>query len=115
MSELSRWKEFRIRQEIYLESLKQDSLASNQVGSGGTNTELSQTRLEWLRRDNPGLRAGRPVSTRTRKHRLSGVLLRSGVLAGGVAICVWLWWVEFGIHHGALTRGKATPMSVLHS
>jgi hypothetical protein len=98
MSELSRWKEFRIRQEIYLESLKQSSLASNQVGSGGTNTEASHTSLELLRRDNPGLRAGEKVPTRTKKHRLSGMLLRSGVLAAGVAICVWLWWVEFGIH-----------------
>jgi uncharacterized membrane protein YccC len=98
MSELSRWKEFRIRQEIYLESLKESSLAPNQVDSGGTNTEVSQTSLELLRRDKPGRRAGRQVSTRTKNHRLSGALLRSGVLAGGVAICLWLWWVEFGIH-----------------
>ena len=98
MSELSRWKEFRIRQEIYLESLKQSSLPSNQVSSDVTNTEISPEGVEWLRRENPDLRADRQVPTRTKKHRLSGMLLRSGVLAGGVAICVWLWWVEFGIH-----------------
>jgi hypothetical protein len=98
MSELSRWKEFRIRQEIYLESLKQSSLTSNQVGSGRTNSEVGHTNLELLSCDNPGLRVGRPVSTRTKRHRLSGMLLGSGVLAGGIAICVWLWWVEFGIH-----------------
>jgi hypothetical protein len=98
MSELSRWKEFRIRQEIYLESLKESSLAPNQVDSGGTNTGVSHTSLELLRRDNPGRRSGRQVSTRTKNHRISGMLLRSGVLAGGVAICLWLWWFEFGIH-----------------
>ena len=98
MSELSRGKEFRIRQEIYLESLKESSLAPNQVDSGGTNTEVSHTSLDLLRRDNSGRRAGRQVSTRTKNHRLSGTFLRSGVLAGGVAICLWLWWVEFGLH-----------------
>jgi hypothetical protein len=82
MSELSRWKEFRIRQEIYLESLKESSLAPNHVDSGGTNTEVSHTCLELLRRDNPGRRAGRQVSTRTKNHRLSGRLLRFWGLGG---------------------------------
>jgi hypothetical protein len=98
MSELSRWKEFRIRQEIYLESLKKSLLAPNHVDSGGTNPGVRHTGLELLPCDNPGRRAGRPVSTPTKNYRLSGRLLRSGVLAGGVAICLWLWWVEFGIH-----------------
>jgi hypothetical protein len=51
-----------------------------------------------LRQDKPGLRAGRQVSNQTKKHRLSGMLLRSGILAGGGAIWLLLRWVEFGIH-----------------
>jgi hypothetical protein len=97
MSELSRWKEYRIRQAIYLESLKQNRWTSNQVGAGGENTEVGHTSLKWWREGKPGFPGGRRDWNRT-KHRWSAVLLRSGLLAGGAAICLWLWWIELGFH-----------------
>jgi hypothetical protein len=96
MSAPSRWKEYRIRQEVYLESLKHSRLAANQASSGGTDTEVNHTSLQLLRRDKPGLRAAGQVSNRTKKHRLPGILLSSAILAGGVAI--WLCWVAFAVH-----------------
>jgi hypothetical protein len=98
MSEFSRWKEYRIRQEIYVERLKQPRVSSNRDGSIGRNVELRRASLESSLQDTPVVRGNRRILNRTKKDRLSGIVLRFGVLAGGVAICLWLCWVEFGVH-----------------
>jgi hypothetical protein len=96
MSELSRWKEYRIRQAIYLEGLKHSRTPSIQAGPNGSNAEMGRASLQGLLQDTPVVRAGRSLD-RTKTDRLSGTVLRFGLLAGSVVIWLLLWWVEFGI------------------
>jgi hypothetical protein len=97
MSELSRWKEYRIRQAIYLEGLKHRRTPSIQAGPNGSNAEMRRASLEGLLQDTPVVRADGRTLNRTTKDRLSGTVLRFGLLAGSVVIWLLLWWVEFGI------------------
>jgi hypothetical protein len=96
MSELSRWKEYRIRQAIYLDGLKHSRTPSIQAGPNGSNAEMGRASLQGLLQDTPVVRAGRSLN-RTKTDRLSGTVLRFGLLAGSVVIWLLLWWVEFGI------------------
>ena len=97
MSELSRWKEYRIRQAIYLESLKHHRTPSTEAGSNGSDVEVRRASLEGLLQETRLVRAnGWPVN-RTKKDQLSGIVLRFGLLAGSALIWLLLWWVEFGI------------------
>ena len=40
MSELVRWKEYRVRQEIYKQRLKQNETSADRVDSGEANAEV---------------------------------------------------------------------------
>jgi hypothetical protein len=97
MSELSRWKEYRIRQAIYLENLKHRCTPSTQAVSSDSNVEVRRASLERLLRNTPVVRANGRSLNRTKKDPLSGTVLRFGLLAGSVVIWLLLWWVEFGI------------------
>ena len=97
MSELSRWKEYRIRQAIYLEGLKHSRTPSIQAGPNGSNAEMRRASLQGLLQDTAVVRANGRTANRTKKDRWSGIALRFGVLAGSAAIWLLLWWVEFGI------------------
>jgi hypothetical protein len=97
MSELSRWKEYRIRQAIYLESLKHHHTPSNQAGSNRSRVDVRRASLEGLLQDTPLVRANGRAVNRTKKDQLSGIVLRFGLLAGSALIWLLLWWVEFGI------------------
>jgi hypothetical protein len=97
MSEFSRWKEYRIRQAIYLESLKHHRMPSTQADSNGNDAEVRRVGLEgWLQETRLVRANGRPVN-RTKKDQLSGIVFRFGLLAGSALIWLLLWWVEFGI------------------
>jgi hypothetical protein len=98
MSELSRWKEYRIRQAIYLEGLRQHQTSPIQSGPNGSNLEVRGAISEALPHDSLIAKANRRILNRTKKDRLSGMVLRFGLLAGSVVIWLLLWWVEFGIH-----------------
>jgi hypothetical protein len=98
MSELSRWKEYRIRQAIYLESLKHHRTPSTQAGSNRSHFEVRRASLEDLFQDTPLVRANGRAVNRTIKDQLLGTFLRFGLLAGSAVIWLLLWWVEFGIH-----------------
>jgi hypothetical protein len=98
MSELSLWKEYRIRQAIYLESLRQHQTSPIQWGPNGSNLEVRGAISEALPHDSLIAKANRRILNRTKKDRLSGMVLRFGLLAGSVVIWLLLWWVEFGIH-----------------
>ena len=98
MSELSRWKEYRIRQAIYLESLRQQHTQTIESGPSGSNLEVRRVSSEALPQDILIVRANRRIPNRTKKDRFSGMVLRFGLLAGSVVIWLLLWWVEFGIH-----------------
>jgi hypothetical protein len=97
MSELSRWKEYRIRQAIYLESLKHHRTPSTQAGSNRSGVDVRRASLEGLLQDTPLVRTNGRAVNRTKKDQLSGIVLRFGLLAGSALIWLLLWWVEFGI------------------
>jgi hypothetical protein len=94
MSELSRWKEYRIRQAIYLESLKHHRTPSTQPGSNRDDVEV---RRASLLQETRLVRANGRAVNRTEKGQLSGIVLRFGLVAGSALIWLVLWWVEFGI------------------
>jgi hypothetical protein len=98
MSELSRWKEYRIRQAIYLESLKQEHTPSIQSGSNGSNLEVRRVSAEALPQGTLLVRANRRIVNRKKNDRSPEMVLHVGLLAGSVVIWLLLWWVEFGIH-----------------
>ena len=98
MSELSRWKEYRIRQAIYLEGLKHRRTPSIQAGPNGSNAEMRRASLAGLLQDTRVVIANGRTVNRTTKDRVSGTVLRFGLLAGSVVVWLVLWWVEFGIH-----------------
>ena len=98
MSDLSRWKEYRIRQAIYLESLRQHQTSPIQSDPNGSNLEVRGVISEALPQDSLVVKVNRRILNRTKKDRLSGMVLRFGLLAGSVVIWLLLWWVEFGIH-----------------
>jgi hypothetical protein len=97
MSELSRWKEYRIRQAIYLESLKHHRTPSTQPGSNRGDVEVRRASLEELLQETRLVRANGRAVNRTEKGQLSGIVLRFGLVAGSALIWLLLWWVEFGI------------------
>jgi hypothetical protein len=98
MSELSRWKEYRIRQAIYLESLKQEHTPSIQSGSNGSNLEVRRGSAEASRQDTLLVRSNKRIVNRKKNDRSPDMVLPVGLLAGSVVIWLLLWWVEFGIH-----------------
>jgi hypothetical protein len=97
MSELSRWKEHRIRQAIYLDKLKHHRTPSPLAGSNCNGVEVRRASLEGVLQETPLVRANRRPVIRTKKDQLSGIVLRFGLLAGSALIWLLLWWVEFGI------------------
>ncbi len=96
MSELSRWKEHRIRQAIYLDNLKHQRTPSTLAGSNRSGVEVRRGSLEVLQ-ETRLVRANRRPVIRTKKDQLSGIVFRFGLLAGSALIWLLLWWVEFGI------------------
>jgi hypothetical protein len=98
MSDLSRWKEYRIRQAIYLESLRQQHTPPTQSGFNGGDAEMRRASSEVSLEDTHGVRVNRRMLNRTKNDQLSAIVLRYGLLVGSVAIWLLLWWVEFGIH-----------------
>jgi hypothetical protein len=98
MSELSRWKEYRIRQAIYLENLRQQPTPLFQADCSGSDLELKRASSEVLLQSARVGPVNRRALSRMKNERLPCVVLRFGLLAGSVAIWLLLWWVEFGIH-----------------
>jgi hypothetical protein len=96
MSGSARWKENRIRQEIYLEQLKYiDTLHSG----GGLNGARSQgsTPALFVQQivDN---RSDKEIPNRRTENRLPWVALRVVLVAAWAAVCLWVWLGQFGIH-----------------
>jgi hypothetical protein len=94
MSRSARWKEDRIREQIYLEQLKQkhteklpNGAALNGANSpGGTPVLLFQQTF------------GSRSPNRRKNHQLLWNILRVALLAVWVAICVRVYLAQFGIH-----------------
>ena len=92
MSGSARWKEDRIRERIYLEQLKHTETLPNGVGLNGANLP-GGTPVLFLQQT---LGSRRP--NRRKKNRLPWNILRIALLVAWVAICVWVYLGQFGIH-----------------
>ena len=92
MSRSARWKEDRIRERIYLEQLKHTETGPNGVGLNGANLQ-GGTPVLFLQQT-----LGSRSPNRRRKNRLPWNILRVALLVAWVAICVWVYLGQFGIH-----------------
>ena len=92
MSRSARWKEDRIRERIYLEQLKHTETVPNGAGLNGANSQ-GGTPVLFLQQTF----GGRSPNRRKGNH-LPWNILRVALLAAWVAICVWVYLGQFGIH-----------------
>jgi hypothetical protein len=92
MSRSARWQEDRIRERIYLEQLKHTETLPNGAGLNGANSQGGMPVL-FLQQT-----FGRRSPNRRKKNRLPWNILRVALLAAWVAICVWVYLGQFGIH-----------------
>ncbi len=92
MSGSARWKEDRIRERIYLEQLKHTETLPNGAGFNGANSQ-GGTPVLFLQQT-----VGSRSPNRRKKNHLPWNILRVALLAAWVAICVWVYLGQFGIH-----------------
>ena len=95
MNGLSRWKENRIRQEAHLKHPKTSFNGDAAHGayplgwSGISVLSLEQT---------PGTRSDKRTPIRQKENRLPWMILRLALLAAGVALYLWVYLGQLGIH-----------------
>jgi hypothetical protein len=92
MSRPARWKEDRIREQIYLEQLKQTETLPNGAGVDGAKSLGAQP--VYLLQQTFGSRS----QNRRKQNQLSWIMLSVTLLAAWAAICVWVYLSQFGIH-----------------
>jgi hypothetical protein len=98
MSELTRWKENRIRQEIHKEHIKHPGTASNRAGLDGANIPgWNGTSLLFLEQT-PSTRLDKWMLNRRKEHRLPWIIRRPALFATGLGISLWVYLGKFGIH-----------------
>ena len=98
MSGSARWKEDRIRQEIYLRHLKQTDTASSGAGHSRANLHGWNGTSAPLLEKKAGARWEKWIPNRREKNRLPRIILPIALLAAGAAVCLWVYLVQFGIH-----------------
>ena len=92
MSRTARWKEDRIREQIYLEQLKHTETGPNGAGLNGAKSQGGSPVL-FLQQT-----FGSRSPNRRKKNQLLWNILRVALLAVWVAICVRVYLAQFGIH-----------------
>jgi hypothetical protein len=92
MSRSARWKEERIRERIYQEQLKHPETLPNGAGLTGANSPGGTPAL-FLQQTFASQRLNR-----RKQNQLSWNILRVALLAVWLAICVWVYFGQFGIH-----------------
>jgi hypothetical protein len=98
MSGSARWKEDRIRREIYLRDLNRTNTAAIGAAHNGVNLQgWNGTSLPFLEKT-PCTRSEKRIPNRREKNRLPWIILRVALLAGGLATCLWVYLGQFGIH-----------------
>ncbi len=97
MSGSARWKEDQIRQEIYLRHLKQTNTASSGGHSGANLDGWNGTPAPFLKKE-AGIRWEKRIPNRREKNGLSWITLPIALLAAGVAVSLWVYLGQFGIH-----------------
>jgi hypothetical protein len=98
MSGLPRWKENRIRQEIHLAHLKHAKTSSNGAGVDGTYPLGSNGTSVLFLEQRPDTGSDKRTSNRRKENRLPWMILRLALLAAYVALYLWVYLGQFGIH-----------------
>lgn len=98
MSGLPRWKENRIRQEIYLGHLKHTNTSPSGAGFNGANLQGWNGTSVLFLEETPGMRSAKEIPNRRKKNRSPWIILRVALLAAGAADCLWVYLRQFGIH-----------------
>jgi hypothetical protein len=83
-----RWKEHRIRQEVYLQQLKHTDTLSRGAGLSKTN---SQGQTPALLVPQTGNRSFKRIVNRTKKDLLLWIMSRVALLAAGVMVRLWAY------------------------
>jgi hypothetical protein len=96
MSGSARWKEDRIRQEVYVEQLKHAETPANGAHLNGSDSPGRTPVL--LLQQTFGNRSDKLVPNRRKKNQLPWIILRVALLAGWAAVCLWVYLGQFGIH-----------------
>jgi hypothetical protein len=94
MSGLERWKENRIRQEIYRVNLKHTDASPSGAGLNGGNLQAWNGTSVLLLEQTPGTRAEKRIPNRREKNRLPWIIVRVALLAAGL----WVYLGQFVIH-----------------
>ena len=98
MSGSARWKENRIRLEIYLEHLKHTETSPNRAGLNGANAQgWNGTPVLFLQRT-LGSGSDKRIPNRRKRNQLPWIILRVALLAAWAAACLWVYVGQFGIH-----------------
>jgi hypothetical protein len=98
MSELPRWKENRIRQEVHLVHLKHPKTLFNGDGAHGTYPVGRNGPSVRFLEQRPNTGSDKRTSNRRNENRLLWMILRLALLAIGVAAWLWVYLCQFGIH-----------------
>ena len=100
MSGLPRRKENRIRQEIYLGHLKHTNTSPSGAGFNGANRQGWNGTSVLFLEGTPGMGSAKRIPNRRKKNRSpwTWIILRVALLAAGVAVCLWVYLGQFGIH-----------------
>jgi hypothetical protein len=89
MSGSERWKEHRIRQEVYLQQLKHTDTLSRGAGLSKTNSQDQTPAL--LLRQTAGKRSFKRIVNRTKKDLLLWIMFWVARLAAGVMVRLWAY------------------------
>jgi hypothetical protein len=98
MSGLPRWKEYRIRQEIWREHLKHTRNSSNGAGLNAANLEGWNGTSVLLLEQIPGTRSDERIPNRSKRNRLPWIILSVALSVAGVAAYLWVYLSQFGIY-----------------
>jgi hypothetical protein len=98
MSGLPRWKENQIRQDVPLAYLKHPKTSANGAGAHGAYPlGWNGTSVLFLEQT-PGTRSEKRIRDRKEKNRLPRIILRVALLAAYLAVWLWVYSGQFGIH-----------------
>ena len=95
MNGSERWKEHRIRQEVYLQQLKHTDTLSRGAGLSKTNSQGQTPAL--LLRQTADTRSFKRTVNRTKKDRLLWIMFRVALLAAGLMVRLRAYLGQFEI------------------
>jgi hypothetical protein len=98
MSELTRWKENRIRQEIFKEHSEASKTAFSRAGFDGADIPGGNGTSVLFLEQTPSTRLDKWIPNRRKEHRLPWIVRRLALFVTGLGISLWVYLAKFGIH-----------------